>query len=44
MATLAANDSTVRSFNTSLANVSNMLNGEKAELAAASEELLGGPG
>ena len=37
--TLAENDSTVRSFNQSLSNVSTMLDGEKEELAASLRNL-----
>lgn len=37
--TLATNDATVRQFNTSLSNVSDLLDGEKEELAAALKNL-----
>lgn len=39
MSTLAENDQTVREFNQSLADVSTMLDGEKEELVAATENL-----
>ncbi|NYE37027.1 virulence factor Mce-like protein [Nocardioides cavernae] len=39
MSTLAENDQTVRQFNQSLADVSTMLDGEKEELVAATENL-----
>ena len=39
METLADNDQTVRQFNQSLADVSTMLNGERQELVAATENL-----
>ena len=44
ISTLAQNDTTVRSFNQSLSDVSTMLDGEKEELAASLQQPLGRPG